>query len=174
MGVRSTTTPSRPAPASSGAQERSRATSTGSRSSSGKCTATPGSTCSATASSSPPDDEGTVTITTWGSDPLRRRQDRLPPPVELRSGRGQRQPAQGPQAANVRPRRVRPAPPPRHPHHLTTRGQSRSRHGGQIHYDAVKTGSRLQWSSGAVEGNVNRLKVLKRQMYGHAGFDLLR
>ena len=41
-------------------------------------------------------------------------------------------------------------------------------------YDAVKNGLTLQWSSGAVEGNVNRLKVLKRQMYGHAGFDLLR
>ena len=41
-------------------------------------------------------------------------------------------------------------------------------------YHAVKNGLTLQWSSGAVEGNVNRLKVLKRQMYGHAGFDLLR
>ena len=26
----------------------------------------------------------------------------------------------------------------------------------------------------AVEGNVNRIKMLKRQMYGRAGFDLLR
>jgi transposase len=41
-------------------------------------------------------------------------------------------------------------------------------------HDAVKNGLTLQWSSGVVEGNVNRLKVLKRQMYGHAGFDLLR
>jgi transposase len=41
-------------------------------------------------------------------------------------------------------------------------------------YDAVKNGLTLQWSSGAVEGNVNRLKAIKRQMYGHAGFDLLR
>ena len=41
-------------------------------------------------------------------------------------------------------------------------------------YDAVKNGLTLPWSSGKVEGNVNRLKVLKRQMYGHAGFDLLR
>jgi transposase len=38
----------------------------------------------------------------------------------------------------------------------------------------VKNGLTLQWSSGKVEGHVNRLKVLKRQMYGHAGFDLLR
>ena len=30
------------------------------------------------------------------------------------------------------------------------------------------------WSNGQVEGQVNRLKVLKRQMYGRANFDLLR
>lgn len=30
------------------------------------------------------------------------------------------------------------------------------------------------WSSGQVEGQVNRLKMLKRQMYGRAKFDLLR
>jgi transposase len=30
------------------------------------------------------------------------------------------------------------------------------------------------WSSGQVEGQVNRLKLLKRQMYGRAKFDLLR
>ena len=41
-------------------------------------------------------------------------------------------------------------------------------------YDAVRNGLTLQWSSGAVEGNVNRLKMLKRQCYGRAGFALLR
>ena len=30
------------------------------------------------------------------------------------------------------------------------------------------------WSNGPVEGHVNRLKTIKRQMYGRAGFDLLR
>jgi hypothetical protein len=30
------------------------------------------------------------------------------------------------------------------------------------------------WSNGQVEGQVNRLKALKRQMYGRAGFPLLR
>jgi len=30
------------------------------------------------------------------------------------------------------------------------------------------------WSNGPVEGQVNRLKTIKRQMYGRAGFDLLR
>jgi transposase len=41
-------------------------------------------------------------------------------------------------------------------------------------YDAVKAGLTLEWSNGQVEGQVNRLKLLKRQMYGRAGFDLLR
>ncbi len=30
------------------------------------------------------------------------------------------------------------------------------------------------WSNGPVEGHLNRLKFLKRQMYGRASFDLLR
>ena len=30
------------------------------------------------------------------------------------------------------------------------------------------------WSNGKVEGQVNRLKAIKREMYGRAGFDLLR
>jgi transposase len=41
-------------------------------------------------------------------------------------------------------------------------------------YDAVKAGLTLPWSQGPVEGHVNRLKVLKRQMYGKAGFQILR
>ncbi|MGA7732792.1 MAG: transposase [Chloroflexia bacterium] len=32
----------------------------------------------------------------------------------------------------------------------------------------------LEWSNGQVEEQVNRLKMLKRQMYGRAKFDLLR
>ena len=32
----------------------------------------------------------------------------------------------------------------------------------------------VHWSSGPVEGNINRLKLIKRQMYGRGGFDLLR
>jgi transposase len=30
------------------------------------------------------------------------------------------------------------------------------------------------WSNGPVEGHINRLKAVKRQMYGRAGFELLR
>lgn len=30
------------------------------------------------------------------------------------------------------------------------------------------------WSNGPVEGQVNRLKTIKRQLYGRAGFGLLR
>jgi transposase len=40
--------------------------------------------------------------------------------------------------------------------------------------DAVTTGLTLAWSSGTVEGHVNRIKMLKRQMFGRAGFPLLR
>jgi transposase len=40
--------------------------------------------------------------------------------------------------------------------------------------DAVTAGLTLPWSSGAVEGQVNRIKMLKRQMFGRAKFDLLR
>jgi transposase len=32
----------------------------------------------------------------------------------------------------------------------------------------------LRWNSGVVEGHVNRIKTLKRQMFGRAGFALLR
>ena len=41
-------------------------------------------------------------------------------------------------------------------------------------WDAVKAGLTLSWSNGPVEGQVNRLKLVKRQMYGRAGFRLLR
>ncbi|MGW3473791.1 transposase [Saccharopolyspora sp. NPDC000995] len=40
--------------------------------------------------------------------------------------------------------------------------------------DAVTAGLTLPYSSGKVEGNVNRLKALKRQVYGRAKLDLLR
>ena len=40
-------------------------------------------------------------------------------------------------------------------------------------YDAVKAGVTLPWSSGPVEGHINRLKMLKRQMFGRARLDLL-
>jgi transposase len=30
------------------------------------------------------------------------------------------------------------------------------------------------WSNGPVEGHIHRLKLIKRPMYGRAGFDLLR
>jgi transposase len=41
-------------------------------------------------------------------------------------------------------------------------------------YGAVKAALRYAWSQGPVEGHVNRLKTIKRQMYGRAGFSLLR
>ncbi|MFI6359625.1 ISL3 family transposase [Streptomyces sp. NPDC050743] len=39
---------------------------------------------------------------------------------------------------------------------------------------AVTAGLTLPWSSGVVEGHVNRVKTLKRAMYGRASFELLR
>jgi transposase len=39
---------------------------------------------------------------------------------------------------------------------------------------AVSAGLELPWSNGQTEGQVNKLKLLKRQMYGRASFELLR
>jgi transposase len=39
---------------------------------------------------------------------------------------------------------------------------------------AVKAGLTWPWSHGPVEGQITRLKLLKRQGYGRAGFPLLR
>jgi transposase len=39
---------------------------------------------------------------------------------------------------------------------------------------AVHAALTLPWSTGSVEGQINRLKVIKRSMYGRAGFNLLR
>nr|WP_263858275.1 transposase [Waterburya agarophytonicola] len=39
---------------------------------------------------------------------------------------------------------------------------------------AVKNGVTYLWSNGQVEGQVNRLKMLKRQMYGRASHELLK
>ncbi|CAN5520322.1 hypothetical protein BH24CHL1_BH24CHL1_16910 [soil metagenome] len=40
--------------------------------------------------------------------------------------------------------------------------------------DAVRAGLREAWSNGQTEGQIHRLKLLKRQMYGRAGFPVLR
>lgn len=39
--------------------------------------------------------------------------------------------------------------------------------------DAIKAGLTLPWSTGPVEGHINRLKMVKRQMFGRAKLDLL-
>ncbi len=41
-------------------------------------------------------------------------------------------------------------------------------------HDAVQAGLILQVNNGMVEGHINRLKFVKRSMYGRANFDLLR
>src|SRR4051812_34939800 len=40
-------------------------------------------------------------------------------------------------------------------------------------YDAVRGAMTSPWSTGQVEGQINRLKMIKRQMFGRANFDLL-
>ena len=40
-------------------------------------------------------------------------------------------------------------------------------------YDAIKAGVTLPWSSSPVEGHINRLKMVKREMFGRAHLDLL-
>jgi transposase len=40
--------------------------------------------------------------------------------------------------------------------------------------EAVTNALTLSWSSGQVEGQINRLKALKRSMFGRAGEELLR
>jgi transposase len=46
--------------------------------------------------------------------------------------------------------------------------------GLQKDFLAVKEATVSDWSNGQTEGQVNRLKLLKRQMYGRAKFDLLK
>ena len=45
---------------------------------------------------------------------------------------------------------------------------------GWISFAPLVTAITSKWSNGVVEGHVNRLKMLKRQMYGRTGFELLR
>jgi transposase len=40
--------------------------------------------------------------------------------------------------------------------------------------DPVRAGLTQEWSNGCVEGFIHKLKLLKRQGYGRAGFELLR
>jgi transposase len=47
-------------------------------------------------------------------------------------------------------------------------------YGLQRDISAVAAAVDTSWSSGQVEGQINRLKTIKRQMYGRAGFELLR
>lgn len=47
-------------------------------------------------------------------------------------------------------------------------------YGLQKDISAVAAAVETSWSTGQVEGQINRLKMIKRQMYGRAGFELLR
>jgi transposase len=41
-------------------------------------------------------------------------------------------------------------------------------------HDAVLAAACWQWSNGQLEGQVNRLKLIERAMYGRASYPLLR
>ncbi len=43
----------------------------------------------------------------------------------------------------------------------------------RVEEEAVRAAVTLPWSTGQVEGQINRLKMIKRQMYGRANLDLL-
>jgi transposase len=40
--------------------------------------------------------------------------------------------------------------------------------------EAVELSMTTPWSNGPIEGHINRLKAIKRQMFGRAGFELLK
>ncbi|MGP4022926.1 ISL3 family transposase [Actinomadura sp. 3N407] len=46
--------------------------------------------------------------------------------------------------------------------------------GLELDLDAVTAGLTCRWNSGPVEGRVNHIKMIKRQMFGRAGLPLLR
>lgn len=54
---------------------------------------------------------------------------------------------------------------------VEVRGLARGLRGDLV---AVRAGLTLPWSNGQTEGQINRLKLLKRQMYGRAKVDLLQ
>jgi transposase len=46
--------------------------------------------------------------------------------------------------------------------------------GIQRDYQAMRAGLSMEWSNGQVEGQITRLKLIKRQGYGRAKLDLLQ
>jgi transposase len=45
--------------------------------------------------------------------------------------------------------------------------------GLEAEFGAIRAELTLSWGNGQTEGHVNRLKLVKRQMFGQAGFALL-
>lgn len=46
--------------------------------------------------------------------------------------------------------------------------------GIRVDIKAVKNGIKMKYNNGLAEGSVNKIKVIKRTMYGRNGFDLLK
>ena len=75
------------------------------------------------------------------------------------------------QAAGERPAEERPRPGAKHSEFGAV---VRFAYGLQKDISAVAAAVDTSWSTGQVEGQINRLKAIKRQVYGRAGFELLR
>jgi transposase len=58
--------------------------------------------------------------------------------------------------------------------HSGLEARARFARGLQDDLAAVTAGLTLPWSNGVTEGQIHRLKLVKRQGYGRAGFALLR
>ncbi|KAA9382405.1 transposase [Neorhizobium galegae] len=59
-------------------------------------------------------------------------------------------------------------------HDATTGPMSSFSRGIRRDVEAVRAALTVQWSTGPVEGKINKLKLIKRSMYGRVGIDLLR
>jgi len=57
---------------------------------------------------------------------------------------------------------------------LTLEGEAGCRVAHLLQLPVSEAAIRLPWSNGQAEGQINRLKLVKRQMYGRANFDLLK
>lgn len=59
---------------------------------------------------------------------------------------------------------------------VAARSSALKRFAAGLHRDAagIENAIALPWSTGPAEGEISRLKTIKRQMYGRAGFELLR
>ena len=135
--------------------------------------------CAASPDRSAPGRPRARAVTRWILTPPRRPTRRRPAPAQSRPGQLPRTDstrrarpllrphAHPPARATDSPNGSKqPAPGPTCPASTPLRRRHLDRD-----LDAVTAGLTLPWNSGVVEGHVNRIKMLKRQMFGRAGFN---